>query len=56
MGKIERKIERLVERIKHLEDELTQSLTRKSSTTREINVGDHQIKIAALRKELNELK
>lgn len=56
MGKIERKIERLVERIKHLEDELTQSLTRKSSTTREINVGDHQIKIAALRKELEQLK
>ncbi len=56
MGKIERKKERILERIKHLEDELANHLTRKSSNVREINVGEQQIKINDLRKELTTLK
>lgn len=56
MGKIERKRERLVERIKFLEEELVQALTKKTSTSKEINVGDHQRKIIELKKELTELK
>lgn len=56
MGKIERKKERLIERIKHLEDELSQFLTRKASNVREINVGEQQRKISDLNNELKNLK
>lgn len=56
MGKTERKKERLIERIKFLEDELVQALTKKTSTSKEINVGDHQRKIIELKTELTKLK
>jgi hypothetical protein len=56
MGKLEKKKLKLQERIKFLEDELTMSLTKKTSDTKEISVGDYQRKISDLRKELILLK
>jgi len=56
MGKIEKKKAKLMERISFLETELTESLTKKTSNTREINVGEQQRKIEILRKELVTLK
>ena len=52
MGKVEKKRLKLQERIKFLEDELSLSLTKKTSTTKEINVGEQQRKIQELKKEL----
>jgi hypothetical protein len=43
-------------RINHLQEELRMSLTRKTSDVKEINVGEHQRRIAELRKELELLK
>ena len=40
MGKIEKKRKKLQDRIKFLQDELTQSLTKKTSNSVEINVGE----------------
>lgn len=45
-------VEELKERIQFLEDELINALTKKTSTTKEINVADQQKKISELRKEL----
>lgn len=56
MANIEKKKKKLEERIKFLNDELTTALTKKTSTTREINVGDQQRKILELQNELNKLK
>lgn len=56
MGKLERKRERIQERINHLQEELRLALTRKTSDMKEINVGEHQRKIAELNKELQLLK
>jgi hypothetical protein len=56
MGKIEKKKAKLMERINLLETELTDALTKKTSTTKEINVGEQQRKIETLRKELAGLK
>lgn len=56
MSKIEKKRAKINERIKTLEDELTNSLTKKSSTTKEINVAEQQRKIIELKKELITLK
>ncbi len=56
MGKLDKKKLRLQEKIKYLEDELTLSLTKKTSTTKEIDVAGHQRKISELRKELLTLK
>tara|TARA_R110000772_G_scaffold54403_1_gene124266 strand:+ start:724 stop:894 length:171 start_codon:yes stop_codon:yes gene_type:complete len=55
MAKNDRKIRKLTERIKMLEDELTMSLTKKSSSTVEINIGDHQRKINESKIQLNKL-
>ncbi len=55
MSKLDKKKLKLQERIKYLEDELTLSLTKKSSTTKEIDVAGHQRKISDLRKELSQL-
>lgn len=55
MSKIDKKKSKLIERIKFLEDELTSSLTKKTSNTKEISVGGHQRKIADLRVELSKL-
>ncbi len=56
MGKLERKKERIKERINHLQEELTSSLTRKTSNVKEIDVASHQRKIADLNRELQLLK
>jgi sugar-specific transcriptional regulator TrmB len=55
MAKIDKKRKRLQERIDHLQSELNSSLTKKSSNTVEINVGEQQRKILELRKELANL-
>jgi len=41
----------MLERIKLLEDEVRDSLTKKSSNTAEISVGDYQVKINDLKKQ-----
>lgn len=56
MGKLEKKRKKLQDRIDYLQDELTQSLTKKTSSTAEINVGEQQRKILELRKELKDLE
>ena len=56
MSKLDKKKTRLKERIKFLEDELTSSLTKKTSNTKEIDVAGTQRKISELNKELNLLK
>jgi len=55
MGKIDKKRRKLQERIDFLQNELTQSLTKKSGNTAEINVGECQRKINEMRKTLNNL-
>ena len=47
---------KLQDRIKFLQDELTMSLTKKSSTTVEINVGEQQRKIKQLHDQIAKLK
>ena len=56
MGKIEKKKAKLLERIKFLENELIESLTKKTSTTKEINVPSQTRQIDELKKQLRELK
>lgn len=56
MSKIDKKKLKLQERIKFLEDEMTSNLTKKTSNTKEISVGDYQRKIQELKRELNLLK
>jgi hypothetical protein len=56
MGKLEKKKLKLQERIKFLENEMISSLTKKTSDTKEINVGDYQRKIMELKNELKQLK
>ena len=55
MSKIDKKRKKLNERIVELENELSLSLTKKSSTTKEINVGEYQRKINQLKVQLSEL-
>ena len=55
MAKIDKKRKRLQERIDYLQSELNLSLTKKSSNTIEINVGEQQRKILELRKKLANL-
>ena len=52
MGKIDKKRKKLQERIDFLQNELRMSLTKKTSTTAEISVGDYQRKIQDLKLEL----
>lgn len=52
MGKIDKKRRKLQERINILQEELNLSLTKKSSSTVEINFGEGQRRILELRKEL----
>jgi len=56
MSKIEKKRKKIQERIETLENELTMSLTKKSSTTKEINVPSYQREILRLKTELQNLK
>lgn len=55
MGKVDKKKKKLQERIDILQEELTMALTKKSSTTAEINIGEFQRRIHELRKELSEM-
>lgn len=55
MGKIEKKRKKLQDRIDFLQNELTMSLTKKTSATAEINVGEQQRKIKQLREQLHKL-
>ncbi len=55
MGKVDKKKRKLQERIDTLQEELRSSLTKKDSSTKEIDVPSHQRKIKELQKELNSL-
>ena len=55
MGKLEKKRKKLQDRIDYLQNELTQSLTKKTSSTTEINVGEQQRKIQQLKEQLQNL-
>lgn len=56
MNKIEKKKIKLQERIKFLEDELILSLTKKTSSTKEINIGEYQTEIQQLKLKLKNIK
>lgn len=56
MGKIDKKRKKLQERITELEDDMRLSLTKKTSTTAEINLPLQQRKIQELKQALSELK
>ena len=55
MSKIEKKKNKIKDRIKTLEDEMTLSLTKKTSSTKEIDVPTQTRNIQDLRKQLNNL-
>ncbi len=55
MGKLEKKKQRLQERLKFLQDEMTLELTKKTSSTKEINLPDYQRKIADLQSQLQKM-
>lgn len=55
MGKLDKKRKKLQERIDTLQEELRLSLTKKDSSTAEIDVASHQRKIQEAQKKLNEL-
>ena len=55
MGKLEKKRKKLEDRIKVMQDELRTSLTKKSSSTKEIDVPTHTRKIIDLKTKLNNL-
>ena len=55
MSNINKKKEKLKNRIIELQNELSEALTKKTSTTKEINVGAHQIKIQELQKQLQSM-
>lgn len=55
MSKIDKKKNKILERINELEFELRESLTKKTSATKEINVPGHQRKIQELRLQLNKI-
>jgi hypothetical protein len=55
MGKVDKKRRKLEERINILQEEMNLALTKKSSSTAEINVGEFQRRILELRKQLNEM-
>jgi thiamine biosynthesis lipoprotein ApbE len=55
MSKVDKKRKKLQERIDFLENELRMSLTKKDSSTKEINVAKHQSEIIKLKKDLMNL-
>ena len=55
MSKLEKKRNKILERIKNLEDELRISLTKKTSSTAEISVGDYNRKIMEAKMQLKAL-
>ena len=52
MSKADKKRNKILEQIKNLEDEMKLSLTKKTSNTKEISLGDYQRKIADLKSKL----
>jgi len=55
MGNIAKKKQKILDRIDELEFELRESLTKKTSNTKEISVGDYQRKIKDLKDQLGKL-
>jgi hypothetical protein len=55
MAKIDKKRKKLQERIDFLKEEMRVSLTKKSSSTKEISLPEYQKKIGDLQKQLKEL-
>ena len=55
MSKIEKKKKKLQDRIDFLNEELRISLTKKTSSTKEVSLPEHQKKVKALQDKLNEL-
>lgn len=55
MNKIDKKKDKIKSRILELETELRESLTKKTSDSKEINVGKHQRQIQELIEQLNKL-
>ena len=55
MANVEKKRKKLKEKISELEAELRNALTKKTSTTKEINVASHTLRIQTLQKELEKL-
>ncbi len=55
MGKIDKKKKKLQERIDFLQTEMNMALTKKTSNTAEINLGEFQRRILEMRKELADL-
>jgi len=55
MGKIEKKKRKIEERIKTLQDEMNNSLTKKSSNSKEINLPLQQRRIQELKVQLSKL-
>jgi hypothetical protein len=55
MSKTEKKKKKLEERINFLENELLEALTKKTSNSKEINVGEYQRKIFDLKTELTKI-
>jgi len=55
MAKVEKKRKKLQERIDTLQEEMRISLTKKTSSTKEISLPEYQKKIQELQKELNSL-
>lgn len=56
MAKVDKKKKRLIERLETLETEMRDALTKKTSTTREINVPEQTRRITELRKEIAAFK
>jgi hypothetical protein len=55
MSKIEKKKKKLQDRIDFLNDEMRMALTKKTSSTKEISLPEHQRKIKDLQDKLNSL-
>ena len=55
MGKIDKKRKKIQERIKSLEDEMRLHLTKKSSDTPEISIGEYRRKIMEAESQLEKL-
>jgi len=56
MGKIDKKRKKLQDRITEMENEMILSLTKKSSTTVEIDIPTYTRRINEMKKTLKELK
>lgn len=55
MSNINKKKDKLKNKITEIQNELTESLTKKTSTTKGINIAGHQRKIQELQKQLQSM-